>query len=72
MYLFLVVLGLHCCVGLSLVVAGDGYSLVVVCRLLTVVASLIVEHEHGGAASPRQGRWDPASLRPALRLQLQQ
>ena len=22
----------------------------------------------GGAASPRQGRWDPASLRPALRL----
>ena len=26
------------------------------------------EPSGGGAASPRQGRWDPASLRPALRL----
>ena len=30
--------------GLSLVVASGGYSLVVACRLLVVVASLIVEH----------------------------
>ena len=30
--------------GLSLVVASRGYSLVVVCRHLIVVASLIVEH----------------------------
>jgi len=45
MYLFLVVLGLHCCVGFSLVAASEGYYLVVVCRLFIVVASLIVEHE---------------------------
>ena len=39
MYLFLSVLGLHCCTGFSLVEASGGYSLVVVCRLLIVVAS---------------------------------
>ena len=45
LYLFiLAVLGLHCCIGVSLVVASGGYSLVVVCGLLVVVASLVVEH----------------------------
>ena len=33
-YLFLAVLGRHRCMGFSLVVAGGGYSLVAVCRLL--------------------------------------
>ena len=41
--IFLAVLGLHCCMGFSLVVASRGYSLVAVCRLLTVVASLAAE-----------------------------
>ena len=44
-YLFiLAVLGLHCCMGVSLVVVSGGYSLVVVCGLLIVVASLVEEH----------------------------
>jgi len=34
---FLVVLGLLCCTGFSLVVASGGYSLAVVCRLLVAV-----------------------------------
>ena len=37
-------LGLHCCVGSSLVAEGRGCSVVVVQRLLTVVASLLVDH----------------------------
>ena len=39
--LFLAVLCLRCCVGLSLVEMSRGFSLVVVCRLLIAVASLI-------------------------------
>ena len=38
-YLFLMELGLHCCVG---------FSLAVVCVLLTVVASLVAEHGLAG------------------------
>ena len=37
-------MGLLCSEGFSLVVASGGYSLVVVSRLLTVLASLIAEH----------------------------
>ena len=37
-------LGLHYCMGFSLVAESWGYSLVVVCRLLIVVASIVVEH----------------------------
>ena len=44
MYLFLTVLGLHCCQGFSLVADSGGYSLVAVRRLLIAVASLVVEH----------------------------
>ena len=40
--LFLAALGLH--LGLSLVAASQGYSLAVVCWLLIVVASLVVQH----------------------------
>jgi len=40
----LVVLGLHCCAGLSLVVESRGYSLAVVHRLLIAVAPLVAEH----------------------------
>ena len=43
-YSVLVVLGLHCA-GFSLVVASRGYSLVAVCRPLTAVASLVMEHD---------------------------
>ena len=42
-YLFLTVLGLHCCWDFSLVVASWGYSLVV-CALIIAVASLVVIH----------------------------
>ena len=42
--LTLAVLGLHCCVGFSLVVEGRGCSRVTVHRLLTVLASLVEEH----------------------------
>ena len=44
MYVFLAVLGLHCCEGFSVVVASGGYFLVVVCGLLIEVASLVAEH----------------------------
>ena len=43
-YLFMAVLGLHCCTGFSLVEASRSYPLVVVCWLLIVVASLVAEH----------------------------
>ena len=42
--LFLAVLGLLCCTGFSLVVVSGGDSLVAVCGLPIVVASLV---EHG-------------------------
>ena len=43
-YLFLIMLGLHCCVGFSLVVVTGGYSLVAVRGLLVELASLVAEH----------------------------
>jgi len=42
--LFLAVLDLPCCTGFSLVVVSGGYSLVAMCRLLIMMASLVVEH----------------------------
>ena len=42
--LSLAVLRLHCCVGFSLVEMSRGFSLVVVCGLLTAAASLVAEH----------------------------
>lgn len=49
--LTLAVLGLHCCSGLSLAVAREGYFLAAVCQLLIVwsTASLFVEHGLKGA-----------------------
>ena len=43
-YLFLTVLGLHCLMGLSLVAASRGCSLVPMHGLLIVVTSFVVEH----------------------------
>ena len=43
MYLFLTVLGLHCCMGFSLVAASSGSSLVVTRRLLISVACLVAD-----------------------------
>ena len=43
-YLFLTVLGLHCLMSFSLVVASRGYCLVPLCRLPIVVTSFVVEH----------------------------
>ena len=43
-YFFLASLGLCLCTRASLVAASGGYSLVTACRLLTEVASLVVEH----------------------------
>ena len=44
-YLLMVVLGLCCCAGFSLVAASRGYSLAVVHVLLIVVASLDGVHK---------------------------
>ena len=35
------VLDFHCCASIFLVVASENYSLVVVCRLLVALASLL-------------------------------
>ena len=43
-YLFMASLGLHSCMGFFLVEVSGGYSLVVVGRLLTAVASRVAEH----------------------------
>ena len=43
-YLFLAVLGLHCCAGFSLAADSRGYSLYVARGLLTAVASPVTEH----------------------------
>ena len=43
-YLFLVVLGLQCCTGFSLVVLSGDFSVVASHRLLIMVVYLIVEH----------------------------
>ena len=43
--------GLHCCAGISLVVESGGYSLVAVRGLLTVEASLVVEHRLWGTGT---------------------
>ena len=43
-HLFLALLGLRCCVGLSLAADSRIYSLVAVCILLTVLASLVAKH----------------------------
>ena len=40
-YLFLAVLGLHCCSGFSLVAESGGYFLVVMSGLLIAVAPLV-------------------------------
>ena len=45
-YLFLAVLGFHCCVCFSLVVECGSYCLVVVHRLLIAAASLVAERGH--------------------------
>ena len=47
-YLFLAVLGLHCCMGFSLAVAGGGYSLVAVHVFFIVVSCLVAEHRLQG------------------------
>ena len=39
-FYFLTVLGLHCCVGFSLVATSKGYSLTEVCGFLSTVSSL--------------------------------
>ena len=41
---FLAVLGLGCCMGFSLVAVKRVYPLVEACRLLTAVASPVIEH----------------------------
>ena len=43
-FFILAVTGLHCCAGFSLVAASRSHSLVVVCRLLIEVASLVAEY----------------------------
>ena len=42
--LFLTLLGALCCAGIFLVMESGACSLVEICRLLTVVASLVAEN----------------------------
>ena len=44
LFIYMAVLGFHCCKGLSLVAVSRGDSLIVVRGLLTAVASLVAEH----------------------------
>ena len=44
MYLFLAVLGLHCCVWAFSSCGEWGLLFIAVCELLIAVASLVVEH----------------------------
>ena len=44
LFLFLAVLGHHCCAWAFSSCGEQGLLFVAVCRLLTVVASLVVEH----------------------------
>ena len=44
LYVFLVVLGLCCCMGFSLAAESRGYPVVMVQGLLIAMASLVVEH----------------------------
>ena len=50
-YVFLAVLGPHCCAGFSLDVESGGQSLGVVCGLLIAVDSLIAEIPESGIES---------------------
>ena len=59
-YLFMAVLGLHFCLGFSLVWESRGHSLVVVVGLLTAVASLL--QITGSRASRLQYLWHMGSL----------
>ena len=60
LFFFLAVLGLHCCVGFSLVVARLCHSVVVVCGPLTEGAFLIVGH---GVYACGFCSWWPAGFR---------
>ena len=61
MYLFLGVLGLHCCVGFSLVAESEGRSLAALRRLLIVVASLVGHMGFGCCSTWAQHLWLPDS-----------
>ena len=63
-YLFVAVLGLHCCVGFSLVAASGGYFLVVARGLLTGVASPIENHRFWGMRASVVAAPGPQSTGP--------
>ena len=44
LFLFLAVLGVHCCAGFSLVADSEVYSVVAVLGLRTAMSSLAAEH----------------------------
>ena len=50
MYLFVAVLGLHCCTGFPLVSGNGGYTLAAIYSLLTVVESRCKAHAPGLAS----------------------
>ena len=65
-YLFLAVPALHCGESFSLVAASGGSSLVVVCRLLIVVASLLWSTVLGTQASAVAPQVDSVAVAPGL------
>ena len=65
-YLFLAMPALHCGEGFSLVGASGGSSLVVVCRLLIVVASLLWSTVLGTQASAVAPQVDSVAVAPGL------
>ena len=64
--LILALLGLCCCMSISLVAVSRGYSPVVVHELLIVVASLVAEHELSGARASVAAARGLSSCSPCL------
>ena len=70
-YLFLTVLGLCCCLGLSLVVVSRGYCLVIACGLLIGVALLLQSTGSRAHRLSTCGMWAQQLQFPGFRAQAQ-
>ena len=60
-------LSLCCCLGFSVLVVSRGCSVVVLCELFIVLASLVVEHMQASVGVP-PGLWSMGSVVVAHRL----
>ena len=71
MYLFVAVLGLHCCTGFPLVAGNGGYTLAAMYSLLTVVASRCKAHAPGHASLNGCSLWAQKLQHAGFRVQTQ-